>query len=101
MLVTLSPIPKLCIQGRVELVDQIHAARVLVKVAEGSGGIASLQRYERDLVKAIANFPTEDRNAQHHIVQFNVLMVNFPPCTVSNAVPCCDCVCVLLGVVTA
>ena len=36
--------------GRVELCDRIHAARVLLKVAEGSGGIASLQRHEKELV---------------------------------------------------
>jgi hypothetical protein len=41
-------------EGIVNLSDRIHAARVLVKVAEGSGGIASLQRHERDLVRCCA-----------------------------------------------
>jgi hypothetical protein len=36
--------------GKVQLSDRIHAARVLLKVAEGSGGIASLQRHEKELV---------------------------------------------------
>jgi len=40
--------------GKVELSDRIHAARVLLKVAEGSGGIASLQRHEKELVCPLA-----------------------------------------------
>ena len=37
--------------GRVQLRDRIHAARVLLKVAEGFGGISSLQRHEKELVR--------------------------------------------------
>jgi len=56
---------------RVDSSDRIHAARVLLKVAEGSGGIASLQLHEKELVQA---FSTGQMSGQLLDSQLNLLM---------------------------